>query len=78
MPSFSPIRPNALGNNLYHRTLSKALEMMAKILQENPDAQISKALSNSYNEPSFNEWCAPLAGNPQWCALLLFLCLWLV
>jgi hypothetical protein len=44
---------------------------------ENPSDRIFKILANVLQWISLQGWCAPLARNPQWCALLLFLCLWL-
>ena len=76
MSSFSPIRPNALGNHLNHKTLSIGTRNHGQgPASKTQMLKSPRALLNSYNEPSFNEWCAPLAGNPQWCALLLFMCL---
>jgi hypothetical protein len=57
----------------------EALEIMAKALQVKPKCSNLQGIPQTpaTNLPSING-APPLAGNPQWCALLLFLYLWLV
>jgi hypothetical protein len=66
MPSFSSIRPTALGNNLNHKTLSKSTrndgEDPARRTQviESP-----KTLSISYNESLSKDGAPPLLETPN-------------